>query len=117
MINGLHGMLYSSDPEATRAFLRDVLELDGFDAGGGWLIFRVPSAELGAHPVGEHDDGFAPGAHELSFTTDDVEAAVARLRAKGVECPAVEDLGFGRVTRIPIPGGITMQLYQPGYSG
>lgn len=115
MITGLHGMLYSSDPGATRAFLRDVLELPATDVGEGWLIFKLPLSELGSHPVGEHDDGLRPGSHELSFTTDDVEAEVARLQARGVECDRIEDLGFGLVTRFAIPGGVQIQLYQPRY--
>ncbi|MEO0652321.1 MAG: VOC family protein [Planctomycetota bacterium] len=115
MITGLHGMFYSSDPEATRAFLRDVLELPATDVGEGWLIFKLPPSELGSHPVGEHDDGMRPGSHELSFTTDDVEAAAARLASKGVPCDPIEDLGWGVVTRFDIPGGIRVQLYQPRY--
>ena len=116
MITGLHAMLYSSDAEATRAFLRDVLELPATDVGEGWLIFRAPAGEIGSHPVGEHPDGMRPGSHEISFTTDDVEDAVERLKAKGVTCEPVEDQGWGIVTRFPIPGGITVQLYQPRYT-
>lgn len=116
MISGLHAMFYSSDAEATRTFLRDVLELGSFDAGEGWLIFELPAAELGSHPVGAHEDGHCAGAHELSFMTEDVEAAVARLTDKGVDCDPIQDLGWGLVTRFDIPGGIRVQLYQARYS-
>ena len=97
MISGLHAMFYSSDAEATRTFLRDVLE-------------------LGGHPVGAHEDGHCAGAHELSFMTADGEAAVARLTDKGVDCDPIQDLGWGLVTRFDIPGGIRVQLYQARYS-
>lgn len=115
MIRGLHGMLFSSDPKATRAFLRDVLELPATDVGDGWLIFQLPAAELGSHPVGAHDDGHRPGSHELSFVTDDVRGAVERLEAKGVDCTPIADRGYGLVTSFDIPGGVRVDLYQPAY--
>jgi catechol 2,3-dioxygenase-like lactoylglutathione lyase family enzyme len=115
LIRALHGMLYSSDPEATRGFLRDVLELPATDVGQGWLIFQLPTAELGSHPVGAHEDGQRPGSHELSFVTDDVRDAVERLRAKGVDCAPITDRGYGLVTSFAVPGGITVDLYQPAY--
>ena len=108
-------MFYSSDAPATRAFLRDVLELPATDVGDGWLIFKLPLSELGSHPVGEHEDGMAPGSHQLSFTTDDVAAAVESLSSRGVDCAAIEDLGWGLVTCFDIPGGVSVQLYQPRY--
>ena len=53
MITGVHAVLFSEDAEAVRAFLRDMLDLDSVDAGGGWLIFALPPAELAAHPSEE----------------------------------------------------------------
>ena len=50
MINALHTLIYASDPEAARAFFRDVLQFPGVDAGGGWLIFRTGPSETGVHP-------------------------------------------------------------------
>ena len=35
---GAHALLYSSEPEALRAVLRDVFGWKHVDAGGGWLI-------------------------------------------------------------------------------
>ena len=81
MIIGIHAMFYSSDPEATRAFLRDVLRLHANDVGGGWLIFPLNQAEVAVHPV---DDTDAPaGTHEFSFYCDDVLATVADLKSPG----------------------------------
>jgi predicted enzyme related to lactoylglutathione lyase len=112
MITGTHAIVYSADADATRAFLRDVLGLPHVDAGGGWLIFRLPPAELGVHPTG---DGAGPaGRYDLYLMCDDVDATVAGLRAKGVECTGEpQDAGFGRVTGITAPGGVELGLYEP----
>ena len=65
MIRGLHGLFYSSEPDAARAFLRDKLKLPFTDVGGGWLIFDLPEGDLGVHPVDE--DGGNAGSHDVSF--------------------------------------------------
>jgi hypothetical protein len=108
MITGVHAIVYTTDAHADRAFFRDVLELDSVDAGGGWLIFALPPAELAAHP---HDTG---GAHELYLMCDDVHATVAELRARGAEFDGdVSDAGFGLLTSIVLPGGGRLGLYEP----
>jgi catechol 2,3-dioxygenase-like lactoylglutathione lyase family enzyme len=108
MITGIHAIVFADDAEATRAFLRDVLELPSVDAGGGWLIFALPPAELAAHPA---DSG---GRHELHLMCDDIEATRAELEAKGVEFTApVSDQGFGRRTSLRVPGGGELGLYEP----
>ncbi len=99
MIMSTHAIIYADDAERARAFFRDVLELPYVDAHGGWLIFKLPPAELGIHPAGEADDlrtGAPSGYHELYLMCEDVEATVADLVAKGVEFTApIEDQGFG----------------------
>jgi catechol 2,3-dioxygenase-like lactoylglutathione lyase family enzyme len=116
MINGAHVLIYSDDADATRAFFRDVLELPNIDAHGGWLIFKLPPAELGIHPL---DTGAVPGSsnvdtHRLSLMCDDIEATVAELQAKGVAFTGpVQDAGFGRTTDMAVPGGVIVQLYEP----
>jgi catechol 2,3-dioxygenase-like lactoylglutathione lyase family enzyme len=113
MIRGLHAMFYSSDAEATRAFLRDKLDLPFTDVGDGWLIFDFPEGEAGCHPV--FDRHPRPGM-DFSFYCDDVEATVAALREKGVEFKnAIEDRGWGLALEMLVPGGIEMTLYQPRY--
>jgi catechol 2,3-dioxygenase-like lactoylglutathione lyase family enzyme len=108
MMTGVHAIVYSEDAEAARAFFRDVLELDSVDAGGGWLIFALPPAELAAHPAAES------GRHELYLMCDDVHATVADLEAKGVEfVRPVSDEGFGLLTALRIPGGGEVGLYEP----
>jgi catechol 2,3-dioxygenase-like lactoylglutathione lyase family enzyme len=106
MITGAHVMLFSRDPQADREFLRDVLELPCIDSGGGWLIFKLPPAELGVHG-GEKND-----VHELYFMCDDVDEAVAGLKRKGVECDAIGQREWGRFTGIPLPGGGKLGLYE-----
>lgn len=115
MITGLHAMVYSSDAPATRAFLRDVLRFPATDTGDGWLVFGLPEAELGCHPT-DHAGSPSPGAHELSLYCDDIYATIAELREKGVEfLTPVEDQGYGLVTRLEMPGSVTVDLYQPKY--
>lgn len=108
MITGLHTIVYASDVAAARAFFRDVLGFDNVDAGGGWLIFRTPPAELAVHPAE------AAGTHELYLMCDDVEATVADLTAKGVEFVSpVADRGWGLLATLRVPGAGTIGLYEP----
>jgi catechol 2,3-dioxygenase-like lactoylglutathione lyase family enzyme len=115
VITSTHVIIYSEDAEAARAFFRDVLGLSYVDVHDGWLIFKLPPAELGVHPSAEPPP--ENGSHELFLMCDDVEATVAELTAKGVEFTTpVEDQGFGRVTRLAVPGGGTIGLYQPRHA-
>ncbi len=108
MITGVHAIVFNSDAEATRAFLRDALGLTYVDAGGGWLIFALPPAEIAAHPADE-----APH-FELYLMCDDVEEEARRLEAKGVELTRpISKESFGLVTAIALPGGSELGLYQP----
>lgn len=108
-------MFYSSQPEELRAFFRDKLGLPSSDVGEGWLIFDVPEAEMGVHPV---TGGEAPsGTHNISFYCDDIEATVRELEARGVELTEpVSDRGYALVTHLKVPGDFAVQLYQPKYS-
>ena len=108
MITGVHALVFSRDAEAVRAFFRDVLGLPSVDAGGGWLIFALPPAELAAHPAEQS------GAHELYLMCDDIAATVEELEAKGVEfATPVTEQGFGLMTRLKLPGGGELGLYEP----
>jgi predicted enzyme related to lactoylglutathione lyase len=111
MINGAHVIIHSRDAEADRTFFRDVLECPNVDAGGGWLIFALPPAELAVHPT----DG--PGAQELYLMCDDVDATVRDLTARGVEFTRpVTAAGWGRVTAFRLPGGGEVHLYEPRHA-
>jgi len=108
VITGVHAVIFTTDAEGVRAFFRDVLELPSVDAGGGWLIFALPPAELAAHPAEEG------GQHELYLMCDDVRGTVADLKAKGVDFAGpIRDEGFGLMTAIRLPGGSELGLYQP----
>lgn len=117
MITGLHAMIYSTDAEAARAFLRDKLQFPFTDVGDGWLIFDMPAAELGCHPAEKYGGiTVQPGTHEISFYCDDIHATVAELKGRGVEfTDEVRDVGYGLATHFEFPGGATLQLYQPLY--
>jgi len=108
MIKGMHGLFYTTEPEAARAFLRDKLRLPAYDSGGGWLIFEAPG-DFGCHPS---DRAY----QALSFSCDDLDATMAELRGRGVTFsePVVEG-EWGRVTSFDLPGGGPIQLYQPKY--
>jgi len=107
MITGAHVIVYSADAEADRVFLRDVLGLRGVDVGEGWLIFALPPAEVAVHPA-EHDH-----SHELYLLTEDVVALVAELRRGGASCTDPEDQGWGVLTRVTLPGGGHIGVYEP----
>jgi catechol 2,3-dioxygenase-like lactoylglutathione lyase family enzyme len=110
VITGAHAIVFAEEPDAARAFFGDTLGLRAVDAGGGWLIFALPPAELACHPTAPEDSG----RHELYLMCDDLEATVAELEAKGVEFVApISEQGFGRMTRLRVPGGGELGLYQP----
>jgi len=105
MITGAHAILYSKKPEADRAFLRNVLGLPSVDAGGGWLIFGLPPSEVAVHPD-END------RHELFLICDDVSAFVGEMTRRGLSCTPIQDLRWGRLTQITLPGGGTLGVYE-----
>jgi catechol 2,3-dioxygenase-like lactoylglutathione lyase family enzyme len=107
MIYGAHLVLFSSDPDADREFLADVFGFEHVDAGGGWLIFGLPPAELAVHPAD------ASGS-ELYFMCDDLPAEMRRL--EGNECSAVEEARWGSITKVRLPGGGEVGLYQPRHA-
>lgn len=123
MIDGAHVVVYSTNAEADRAFFRDVLGFTSVDAGHGWLIFALPDAEAAFHPVQAqapappstgapaHEAG--TDRHELYLMCGDVHGEIAALRLKGVECTPVAEERWGSITRIPLPGGGRIGLYQP----
>lgn len=117
MITGAHLLLYSKDADADRAFFRDVLGFRSLDVGGGWLIFALPSAEMGIHPgsgdfVQLHADQQLLGS-VLYLMCDDLKSMTKFLRGKKIECSAVIEAQWGTSTTIPLPSGGRIGLYQP----
>ena len=112
-ITGAHALLYTSEPDAVRAVFRDVFGWKHVDAGDGWLIFALPPAEVGVHPTeGPTSEGGT--GHQLTLMCDDIGATVDDLRGKGVEVRGeLQDLGWGIITTLVLPGGVELMLYQP----
>lgn len=110
MINGAHSVIYSTDSDADRAFLRDVLELPCVDVGGGWLIFGLPPAEVAVHPSDKNS------VHELYLMCDDLEAFIAEMREHGIASSPVHDEPWGSITRLTLPGGGALGIYQPRHA-
>ena len=106
MISGAHVIVHSKNAEADRAFFRDVLGLKSVDAGHGWLIFALPPAEAAFHPSDEN------GVHELFFMCDNLKAEMASLAKKGVKCSKIQEARWGSITKMRLPGGGGIRLYQ-----
>jgi len=117
MITAVHTLIFSDDPDATRAFFRDVFEWPYVDAHGGWLIFKTGPSEMGVHPSSNEYEGEVHTyglKHQVTLMCDDVAATVADLKAKGVVfVQDVVDQGYGLVTEFEVPHAGTMQLYEP----
>jgi hypothetical protein len=108
VITGIHGLVYTSDPEAVRAVFRDVFGWNHVDAGDGWLIFALPPAELGVHPAERSD------RRSISVMCDDLASTMAELRAKGIEFRGEpQDEGFGITVTMVLPGETELMLYEP----
>jgi catechol 2,3-dioxygenase-like lactoylglutathione lyase family enzyme len=107
LINGAHVVIYSKDAEADRDFFRDVLGFRWVDAGRGWLIFALPPAEAAFHPGEEHNQ------HALYLMCDDVRATIASLEKQGVTCSPIAQERWGITTRLTLPSGGEIGLYQP----
>jgi catechol 2,3-dioxygenase-like lactoylglutathione lyase family enzyme len=119
MINAVHTLVYADDPDAARAFFRDVLQFPGVDTGGGWLIFKTGPSELGLHPRAWEHEGQTGGTDQrfdVSLMCDDLESTIADLTAKGAEFTGdVKEQGWGRTIQLKVPGAGEMTLYQPQY--
>ncbi len=110
MIVGSHSIVYSKNPEADRAFFRDVLKLTHVDVGHGWLIFGLPPSEIAVHPSERND------VYEFYLLCEDVEAFVKQMGERRIECAAIQDQRWGRVTQVTLPGGGRIGVYQPKHA-
>jgi catechol 2,3-dioxygenase-like lactoylglutathione lyase family enzyme len=117
MIFGTHLLLYSRDPDADRAFFRDVLGFAHVDSGGGWLIFALPPAEMGIHPAETNltqthaGQNLATGT--LYLLCDKLSDTLSHLAAKGAEHSEIQEAEWGVATSIRLPGGASLGLYEP----
>ena len=107
MISGAHVVVFSKNAEEDRAFFRDVPKFNSVGAGGGWLIFALPPAEAAFHPSSKN------GPHELFFMCDDLDATIAQVAKQRVKCSTIQQVPWGVITKMRLPGGGVIQLYQP----
>lgn len=110
MINGAHVIIYSKDAEADKAFIKNILKFKYVDAHDGWLIFKLPPSEVAVHPSDEND------MHEFFLMTDDLDGERTALKKAGVATEEPSQQSWGRLTRINLPGGGTLGLYQPRHA-
>ena len=110
MISGAHSIIYSKDPDADREFFQKILKLAHVDAGEGWLIFGFPPSELGIHPGKENN------VHELYLLSDDIHAFVSEMEDFEIACSEVQNVGWGLLTQLSLPGGGQIGVYQPRHA-
>ena len=110
MINGAHAIIYSTNPAADRAFLRDVLKFPHVDAGEGWLIFSLPPTELAVHPSGQNDK------QELFLLCDDIRVFVQEMAQQNINYSNIQNQSWGQITYITLPGGGKLGVYQPTHA-
>lgn len=111
MITGVHAISFAREADDARRFFSDTLGLRSVDAGGGWLIFALPPAELAVHPTDEQP------RHELYLMCDDISATIADLEAKGVEfTEPISEQRWGVTTALKLPGGAQLGLYEPRHA-
>ncbi len=110
MITGVHAIIYSKNPEADRAFLRDVLKFTSVDAGEGWLIFGLPPAELAVHPSEKND------IQEIYLQFEDVQEFVQEMLHQKINCDPIQNRNWGLITWLTLPGGGKLGVYQPSHA-
>ena len=110
MITGAHSIIYSTNAAADREFFRDVLKLTNVDVGEGWLIFGLPPAEVAVHPSDEDN------LHEFDLMCDDIAAFAAEMEKKNITCGPAQDMGWGVLTQLTLPGGGKLGVYQPRHA-
>ena len=110
MISGAHVIIYSTDPPADRAFLRDVLKFPHVDAGDGWLIFQLPPAELAVHPSDQNDK------QELFLICDDIQGFIQEMTRHNIQYSQIQNQSWGQNTVISLPGGGQLGVYQPAHA-
>jgi hypothetical protein len=110
MITGAHSIIYSTNPEADRALLRDIFKLPHVDVGHGWLIFGLPPAEVAVHPSDKND------VHELYLICDDIKKFVVSMKENNISCDEIQDQGWGVLTYLRLPGGGKIGVYEPRHA-
>src|SRR5258708_31599686 len=107
MIIGTHTILYSSNPEADRDFLLNVLNLTNVDVGHGWLIFGLPPSEMAVHPAETNS------ASELFLMCDDIQHFIKPMNDVKIHCDPVQNQRWGYLTYFTLPSGGKLGVYEP----
>ena len=107
MITGAHSIIYSNNPEKDREFFRNVLKFPFVDTGDGWLIFSLPPSEVAIHPSRKNN------IHEFYLMCDDIKKLVKRMNELKVPCSQIEELSWGLLIHVKLPGGGKLKVYQP----
>src|SRR5262249_14011824 len=110
MIIGAHSIIYSTKPDADRAFLKDILKFTHVDVGEGWLIFGLPPAEVAVHPSEENN------LHEFYLMCDNIEDFVTEMTKHAIACAPVQNQGWGLLTQLELPSGGKLGVYQPRHA-
>src|ERR1700722_9029325 len=110
MINGVHMIIHSKDAEADKSFIKDILKFKYVDVNKGWLIFKLPPSEVAVHPSDEND------LHEFYLMTENLDSEIRMLEKEGVACDSFTQQGWGRSTRLKLPGGGSLGLYEPRHA-
>jgi catechol 2,3-dioxygenase-like lactoylglutathione lyase family enzyme len=118
-ITGIGGIfIVSKNPKALAAWYRDVLGISLEPWGGATFRYDAtghpPVAVWTAFP--ERGNYLAPSRREfmLDFAVDDLDAFLARLKAKGVTILKRDDSGStGKFAWILDPDGTKIELWQP----
>ena len=110
MITGAHVIIYSTDPPADRAFLRDVLKFPYVDAGEAWLIFGLPSSELAVHPSDQND------RQELFLICENIHDFVREMAHHNIPVGQIQEQNWGHIVYITLPGGGKLGVYQPSHA-
>jgi hypothetical protein len=110
MITGAHSIIYSSDAKADVEFFKNVLKFNNVDVGHGWLIFGLPPSEIAVHPAAEG------GMYDLYLLCDDIHVFIKEMSDKGISCSPVETQRWGNITRLTLPGGGKLGVYEPKHA-
>jgi hypothetical protein len=110
MITGAHSIIYSTDADADRAFLRDILKFTHVDVGDGWLIFGLPPSEVAVHPSEKNNE------HAFYLLCDNVNEFIQEMENHKIKCSPVQNQGWGLLTQVTLPGGGQLGIYQPRHA-
>ena len=107
--------LYVRDLERSLAFYRDLLgiplERDAHDPG--WAEATFADGVRFALPAAAQPDAVRAGTVVVDFEVADIDEAVARVRAAGVEMGEVERDSWGCACGLRDPDGYRLHLFQP----